>query len=71
VLLFENLAEVFSKSLIEVFTTKMSVTRGCNDLKNSIVDSKKGDIKGAATKIENDDVLFTLLFIESVGDSCG
>jgi hypothetical protein len=41
VLLFENFAEVVGDSLIKIFTTKMRITRGGNNFKDTTIDSKK------------------------------
>merc|ERR1719192_1913399 len=68
-LLLVQLDEVVHHPLVEVFTSKMGVSVGCDDLKDSVVDSKKGDIEGATTKIEHKDILLALLLVHAVGDS--
>ena len=47
------------------------ITVGCDDLKDSVVDGKKGDIEGATTKIEHKDILLALLLVHTVGDGSG
>ena len=37
------------------------ITVGCDDLKDSVVNGEEGDIEGAATKIENEDILLLLV----------
>ena len=44
------------------------ITVGCDDLKDSIVNGEEGDIEGAATKIEDQDILLALLLVHPVGD---
>ena len=41
------------------------ITVGCDDLKDSVVDGKKGDIEGATTKIEHKDILLAFLLVHT------
>mmetsp|Transcript_12654 Transcript_12654/g.17079 ORF Transcript_12654/g.17079 Transcript_12654/m.17079 type:complete len:348 (+) Transcript_12654:668-1711(+) len=70
VLLLERLDEVFSHTLVEVLTTKVSVTGGGEHLEHAVVDRENGHIEGATTEIEDNDVLLVLL-VEAVGNSSG
>jgi len=54
--------------LIEIFTTKMSITSSGNDLEDTVVDSKEGDIESSTTKIEDNDVLFTGFLVHTVSN---
>ena len=65
-LLFKDFAEVVSESLVKVFTTEVSVTRGSNDFENSVIDCKQRNIKSTTTEIKHNDILLALLFIESI-----
>lgn len=60
-------------TLIEVLTTKMSVSVSGHDLKHTIVNGKKGYIESTSTQIEHKDVLLSIsLVVKTVGDSgCG
>ena len=47
----------------------MSVSIGCDDLKNSVVDGQERDVKGATTQIEDEYIDRSLSFgVESVRD---
>merc|ERR550517_982603 len=70
-LLLVQLDEVVHHPLVEVFTSKMGVSVGCDDLKDSIVNGEEGNIEGAATKIEDQDILLALLLVHPVGDGGG
>jgi len=67
-LLLKDFAEVVSESLVKVFTTEVSVTRGSNDFENSVIDCKQRNINSTTTEIKHNDVLLALLFIESIGN---
>ena len=57
------------KSVIEIFTTQVSVTSGGFDLEDTVFDGENGDIKGSATKIEDEDVsLGADLLVKTVSD---
>ena len=49
----------------------MSVSVSGHDLKNAVVDGKKGDIEGAATKIKDQDILLSFLLVQAIGDGSG
>merc|ERR1719447_2715065 len=49
----------------------MSVSVGCDDLKDTVVDGEVGDIKGSATKIEHKDVLLAFLLVHTISDGGG
>jgi len=59
--------------IIKVFSSKMGMAVSCFDFEYTFFNSEKRYIKSSTTKIENEDVLFSiLLFIESISNSrCG
>jgi hypothetical protein len=46
----------------------MCVTGGSQDLENTVINGKKGNIEGSTTKIVDDDLSFSALFVETVSD---
>ena len=70
VLLLERLAEMIGDTLIEIFTTEMGITSSGEHLKDTVIDSKDGHIKGTTTEIEDNDVLL-VLFVEAISDGSG
>jgi hypothetical protein len=65
---FKYFHKVIHDSLIEIFSTEMSITSSSDDLENTFIDSEDGDIESTTTKIEDHDVEFDLL-VKTVGDS--
>jgi len=59
VLFLEDLAEMVSQSLIEIFTSKMSITSSRDDLEHFVINGKKRYIEGTTTEIEDDNVLLS------------
>lgn len=71
-LLLVELHEVVHDSLIEIFSSKMSVTVGSDDLEDSRIDGEKRDIEGSSSKIKDEDVLLAVLvLVHTVGDGGG
>mmetsp|Transcript_9345 Transcript_9345/g.8801 ORF Transcript_9345/g.8801 Transcript_9345/m.8801 type:complete len:111 (-) Transcript_9345:486-818(-) len=71
VLLLEDFHKVLSESLIEVLSSQVSISRGCNHFENTVIDSEKGYIEGSSSQIKHDDVLLSRFFVHSVGNgSC-
>ena len=68
-LLLVQLDEVLHHSLVKVLSSKMGISVGGHDLKDSIVNGQEGDIKGTASKIEDKDVLLTILLVHTIGNS--
>mmetsp|Transcript_110555 Transcript_110555/g.207169 ORF Transcript_110555/g.207169 Transcript_110555/m.207169 type:complete len:277 (-) Transcript_110555:55-885(-) len=56
-------------TLVEVLTTQVSVTVGCNNLKDTVVNSEQGYIESATAQVVHKDVLLRLL-VKSVGNCC-
>jgi NAD-specific glutamate dehydrogenase len=54
---FELLDEMFDHSVVNVLTPQVAVSCCGLYLKDSIFDVEQGDIKGAATKVEDQDPL--------------
>lgn len=70
--LLEVCNTVVYESVVKVFTSQVSISVCCFDLKNTIFNSQKWDIKSATTKIKDKNVAFTFTFlIETVSNSCG
>jgi len=40
---------MLSEALIEIFTSQMGITGSCSNLEDTVIDSKKGNIKGTTT----------------------
>ena len=68
VLFLERLDEMVSDSLIEILTTEMSISSSSKHLKDSVIDSQDGNIKGTTTEIEDNNILLVLP-VETVCDS--
>ena len=69
-LALELLDEVVDETVIEILTTKVSVTSGGLDFVDTLLDDQEGNIESPASYIEDGDVAFTSgLLIETVGDS--
>jgi hypothetical protein len=49
------------KSVIEIFTTQMSVTSSGLDSKDTTRDGQEGNIEGSSTQIEDENVTFLLV----------
>lgn len=62
------LDEVIDDTVIEIFTTEMSVTSSSQNLKDTIVNGKEGDIESSTTKIIDDDLRFTTFLVKAIGD---
>jgi len=62
------LDEVVDHAVIEVLTTKMSITSGGQYFKDAIVNRKKRNVERASTKVVNDYLQFATL-IEAVCNS--
>jgi hypothetical protein len=71
-LALELVAEVVDKTVVKVLTTKVSVTSSGLDLEDALLDGKERHIEGSSTKIEDEDVLLTLLLlVKTVGNGSG
>lgn len=74
VLTLELVDKVVDETVVKVLTTQVSVTSSGLDLEDTLFDGKEGDIEGTATKIEDEDVAFTLgLLVKTIsnGSSSG
>lgn len=70
-LLLVELDEVVDDTVIEIFTTKMGITSGSQDLEDTIIDGQEGDIEGSSSEIVDDDLAFATLLIKTVRNSGG
>ena len=60
------------ETVVEVLTTKVSVTSGGLDLEDTLLDGKERNIEGSSTEIEDEDVtLASGLLVKTVGDGSG
>jgi hypothetical protein len=71
VLLLEDLDEMLSDSLIEIFSSEMGISSSSDDFENTVIDGKEGHIKGTTTEIEYNNVLFSLFLVHTVSNSSG
>jgi len=62
---------MLSNSLIEILSSEMGISSSSNDFENSVVDSEEGYIEGTTTEIEDNNVLFSLFLVHTVGNSGG
>ena len=70
VLALELLDEVVDETVIEILTTKVSVTSGGLDFEDTLLDGQEGNIECSSSEIEDEDITLTDgLLIETVGDS--
>ena len=68
-LALELLDEVVDETVIEILATKVSVTSGCLDFEDALLDGQKGDIEGSSAEIEDENVpLAGGLLVETVGN---
>lgn len=68
VLLVVGLGEVVDDALVEILTTKVSVTGSCQNLENTLVDGQQGHIEGTTTKIVDNDVALLVSLVKTVGN---
>jgi len=72
VLALELVDEVVDETVVEVLTTKVSVTSSGLDLEDTLLNGQEGHIEGTTTKIEDEDVALTLLLlVKTVGNGSG
>ena len=71
VLLVVLLGEVVDDTLVEVLTTKVSVTSGSENLEDTVLNGEERDIEGTTTEIVDNDLTLTLGLVKTVGDSGG
>ena len=72
VLLVVLLGEVVDNAVVEILTTKVSVTSGGLDLKNALLDGEDRNIESTTTEIVDENLAFLLVgLVEAVGESGG
>ena len=69
-LALELLDEVVDKTVIEILTTKVSITSGGLDFEDTL-DGQEGNIESSSSEIVDNDAGFTAFLVETVCDSCG
>ena len=59
--------------IIEIFSTKMGITSGGLDFKNTFVNSEEQDIESSSIRIKDEDIVFTnSQLVKTIGNSsCG
>ena len=64
----ELVDKVVDHAVVEIFSTQMGVASGGLDLEDALLNRQDGDIKGAATKIEDENIalLRSLLLVQTV-----
>ncbi len=67
-LLLVLLDEVLDDMVIEIFTTKMSVTSGGHDLEDTVVDGQEGNIESSTTEIVDDNLGLSAFLVETIGN---
>ena len=63
--------EIVNHAVVKILSTQVSVSGGGLDLKDSLLNSKKRNIKGSTTKIENENILLFSLLVKTVGNGSG
>lgn len=71
VLLVVGLGEVVDDALVEILTTKMGVTSGGKNLKDTIVDGQERDIESTTTEIVDNDLALAVGLVQTVGNGGG
>jgi hypothetical protein len=71
VLALPDLDDVVDDAVVEVLTSEVRVT-GCREnLEDTVVDGKEGDIERSSSEVVDDDVALATGLVESVGDGGG
>ena len=72
VLSFPDFDEMIDDSVIEIFSSEMSVSSGSLDLEDTLLNREERDIESSSSEIENENVLLSDgLLVESVSDGGG
>lgn len=66
-----ELDEVVNDTVVEILSSKVSVTSGRKDLKDTIVDGQKGHIEGSSSEIVDNDVALASGLVKTVSDGSG
>jgi hypothetical protein len=69
--LLVQLDEVINDAIIEALSSKMGITGGSQDFKDTIINGKERNIKRSSSEIVDDDLRFSAFLVETVGDSGG
>ena len=71
-LALELLNEVIDETVVEVLTTKVSITSSSLDLEDTLFNSQERNIESSSTEIEDENVTFTNdLLVETIGNGGG
>lgn len=68
VLLVVGLGEVVDDALVEILTTKVSVTSSSQNLEDTLVNGQQGNIESTTTKIVDNDVALSVGLVKTVGN---
>ncbi len=66
-----ELDEVLHDTLIEVFPAEVSVSISGHHHKDAVIDGQQGNVKCAATEIKHQDVLLTVLLVQTISNRGG
>ena len=58
-------------SVVKVLSSEVRVSRGGENLEDSVVDREEGDIERSSSEVVDDDVALASSLVESVGDGGG
>jgi len=68
----EHSEAIVNECVVEIFSSQVSVSISCLHFKYAILNSEQGDIESATSQIEDQNIaLLSVLFVQSIGDSCG
>ena len=72
VLALELLDEVVDHPVVKVLSSQVGVTSGRLDFEDAVLNGEDGDVKSAATKVKDEDIVFLpsrpVLLVQAVGD---
>jgi hypothetical protein len=71
VLALPDLDDVVDDSVVEIFSSEVSVSGGRENFEDTVVDREERDIERSSSEIVDDDGAFTSSLVESVGDGGG
>ena len=70
-LLLVELDEVVDNAVVEIFTTKVSITGSGQDFEDTLVNGEERNVESSTTEIVDDDLGFTTLLVKTIRDGGG